>query len=406
MGYLPVDSNSRTIFPTLAATYDLFEGMLPTTGHTAYMIALAIASKHVVNSDRPLNIAPIAWTGDGKTTLLKQFLSCPKVDFEERFTLASFLAKRGGKFLTRLGTGLTPDGVSRTEDGGWKIDQDAPDLIDGYTLMLPETKPLADMSFESFQRVLDIGGSLMEEGWAKSEDNFNGHFMIGSPFNRLGFNMVASCTPDVWQKFLSVNTFASRVIPLHFGSMEAEVHEIHTKARSGYFDGGSKTRTPTSQQEVRNLLYSDAGEFRFGNREVIVPRDGDLNVCLDNLWNTIRYHKLETLGMRVVGKRESRDVMRMSRANALINGRQEVTILDVLLCEILIKSHTVMKQEDEQGRQYLIPTCSRAHFQARFCLLFGLDVDTQLSTFTDADGKRVYSQADIGAVKKDIGWAG
>ena len=251
MEHLPFDSQWKEHFRGFHALYNLFEENLPGTGHLAAVQSLSILSKHLGGHDRGFSLCIVADPGEGKSVVLRQFQTLDNVNYTMYLTRSNFLRTHGGKYLTQLGSGYIPDGV-RGAEGAFDVSQ-APEMINMHTLIIAEGEMVATLHDSSFRMLLSLWNSLIEEGYWQGGDSFNGNYRMGSPTDRISFNVTLACTPEIFRRYLISEAFVSRLLPVWYRTLECERQDVMRRIEYKLLH-----REPNLQNGVNHLIYEKA----------------------------------------------------------------------------------------------------------------------------------------------------
>lgn len=396
MEHLPFDSEWRKHFPGFYELYNLLEDKIPSTGHLGVFQALSIVSKHLGGHDRGFSICPIADPGDGKSLVLRQFQTLSNVNYSMYLTRANFLKTYGGRHLVQLGSGYIPDGV-RVVDHTPDVSQ-APELINMHTLIISEGEMVATLHDSSFRMLLSLWNSLIEEGYWKGGDSYNGTYSIGDPSNRVSFNLSLACTPGIFRRYMLSEAFISRLIPVWYKSLECERQDVMRR-----IENKTLHREPSLQADLNRILYGSLKPCE--KKEVSLGTD--TTEGLANLSNLLQQIRLDGTGIWSTGKRDAKNSLQLSESMALMNQRQELTLSDVYLSSCLVRASAVSRfsYKDESGATMTseVHTASKAHFLALVCQMTGYDAAEFLSRFQDLHGNQFYSQKVIAGILKELG---
>lgn len=402
---MPWDSQWRENFRNLDALYNLFENSAPYTGHLALDVGLCIASKHLLGEDRGFSIFVIGDSGSGKSLVASQFLSLPNVIYSDQISKSRFCQDYLGKYLTRIGSHVTPDGVSRKDEPPKFDNSKAEELIDNRTFIAQETQLFAAMHDPSLQQFFAFLGSLAGEGYSSIGDDYNGKYVVGGPEHPRSFNIAMFGTQSVWKRFQVTGTFRNRLIPQHYQCLRCEIRDVQRKIEYGILN-----KAPKLHNEVKNILYN-AG-LRPEEKKV-VKFDSDAMKLLSLVTNKLMDMRASswTGGQEVdVGKRDAKYARSFVGSMALFNGRADAIREDVVVCLALLNSVSATKMlltNENTGQTYeqWNYAASKAHFLVSLCesTMQGFDTHGFLSQFENFEGKPVYSKEDINRVYYDLG---
>lgn len=191
--YLPEEIESNC--GVAVKLFNLFEQLLPCTGHVALFTATALSSM-CINTDRQFNLVIGAPVGQGKTVLLSQFCTIPFVNFINRTTYADYMLMHCGKFIKSLGR-KKPFGVKVDKRAKWRgeggiIDtSECPDFISNRFDIITDGESIFHQN--DLGKLLQLWNALIEQGVYRGGDQYSGHYVIGDVLNRVRHGLILAC---------------------------------------------------------------------------------------------------------------------------------------------------------------------------------------------------------------------
>jgi len=377
--------------------YNLFEKMLPTTGHIAVLVATALASM-CVTMDRQFNLGIGALVGQGKTTILKQFCTIPFVNYISRTTYADYMLMYCGKFLKSKGRklpyGVRYDKRARWDNGGNLDTSEAQDCITNRFDIITDGETIFRQSESSLKQFLQFLQSIIEQGWYRGGDQYSGHYVIGDPTHRVKHGVILACTlTDFEKQVLTDIGWNSRSVLVVWRNTESENNYVRYGVRHNFV-----ADEPEFFFEVKNLLQhlspSNIVEIDYENDEV-----ADKIEETENMLKNIR--------LEVPGIRATKDVKRILKAFAWLNFDNKIRYEHVLFVKALISSLCRRLRVDSERSSFYKDLGSRLHFQVS--LLQNLDYSKEeikkfiLKTFPFWNkNKSVYTEEEIEQAITDV----
>jgi len=373
--------------------YNLFETKLPTTGHIALMTASQLTSM-CINMDRQFNLAFGAPVGQGKTTVLSQFCTIPFVNYMNRTTYADYMLMHCGKFLKAIGKRL-PHGVKYDKRAKWRDGEPVIDVSEAEDRITDRVDIITDGESLFYQtdleKLLQFWNAILEQGFYRGGDQYSGHYVIGTPENRVRHGLALACTTDNFNKYILTDIgWNSRCVLAVWENLDCENLYI----RHG----------------IRNNLLDDSPEFYFEVSKILSHLNPKKKVTIEYSGNEVEQHiielenSLKEIRLEKPGLRATKDVKRILRAFAFLNLDFKVRYEHVIFVKALINSLCKRIQVGDEYRDL----GSRLHFIVSLLNYLGYNEKetiqylTQHFTWWNSNSKSLYTEEEIKRAMKEV----
>jgi hypothetical protein len=371
--------------------YNLFEIHLPTTGHFAVNLAIALASMKLTE-DRQINLGITADVGQGKNATMEQFATMPQVNFFTRTSISDYFKSNMGHFLRKLGKGYIPEGVTVANSVKFSREfdnKDTPDKMSNTYDFIAEGEGL--FTSPNVDGFLTFYDQAIEEGWYFGGDDYNGQYMMGGtwdperlrmvPNNPIRHGTVIAAPPKDFEiHLLSRAGWRTRLVCLNYNCLPEENDYTREAIRIDRIKG-----RPMFQDQVRAAL-----------EHITQARNVTVEIEDPKVYKIMRVAEDFVMAMRAepTGLRAAKDVKKFFKSFTLFNNRHKVTELDAVICMSLLTGALkipVGKTLGTSGQDVYIRCGTRLHFQySLLAQILGSPqaIETHLAnTFKSLDGQ-------------------
>jgi len=372
--------------------YNLFETKLPTTGHVALLVASQLSSM-CINMDRQFNLAFGAPVGQGKTTILSQFCTIPFVNYMNRTTYADYMLMHCGKFLKAVGKRL-PHGVKYDKRAKWRDGESVIDVSEAEDRITDRVDIITDGESIFYQtdleKLLQFWNAILEQGFYRGGDQYSGHYVIGSPDNRVRHGLILACTTDNFNKYILTDVgWNSRCVLAVWENLDCENLYI----RHG----------------IRNNLLDDSPEFYFEVSKMLSHLNPKKKVTIEYCGSEVEQHiielenSLKEIRLEKPGLRATKDVKRILRAFAFLNLDFKVRYEHVIFVKALINSLCKRIQVGDEYRDL----GSRLHFMVSLLNYLGYNEKQTIQYLNEhfkwwLNNKPLYSEEEVKRAMKEV----
>jgi hypothetical protein len=338
--YLPKELESTC--STSVKLYNLYENVYPTSGHIALIIATALASMWT-DERRQFNLILAALPTEGKSSVLQGFAAYPFINLFTTTTFAEYVTKYCGKFLdTSMPIGKEiPKGVRIERLGDRRVisTEGCEDRISNFFDIVHAGEGIT--SFGDYQKLLQLWGGLIEEGYWEGGTRFSGTFRIGSFLHPVRHGLILACTfDDLEDKWMKEEGMMSRAIVCRYKSRKSE-NEYIRKAKAP-----PQPKLPNPERiNFPLLVYSHLKHLgpHLLHQEITFSPVVDESKTKEITYLIMKGRDEPTI------KRATDDTLRILKGHARLNNRNKVVIEDVILVEAMLQMCRPIKKDEASG---------------------------------------------------------
>jgi hypothetical protein len=240
------------------------------------------------------------------------------------------------------------------------------------------------------EKLLQFWNAILEQGFYRGGDQYSGHYVIGSPDNRVRHGLILACTTDNFNKYILTDVgWNSRCVLAVWENLDCENLYI----RHG----------------IRNNLLDDSPEFYFEVSKMLSHLISKKKVTIEYSGNEVEQHiielenSLKEIRLEKPGLRATKDVKRILRAFAFLNLDFKVRYEHVIFVKALINSLCKRIQVGDEYRDL----GSRLHFMVSLLNYLGYNEKQTVQYLNEhfkwwVNNKPLYSEEEVKRAMKEV----